>query len=262
MQVTDVINIIAGSGGRAPQTPEAVRFAIPESLRHGPLQRAVTLADYADAAMLVPGVARAAAYNFGGIFNTVMVLVDPQGQGGLDPVVRQEVYEQLDQFRLAGREHWVSAPNYVPLEVKLAVCPEPGALPHQVRERVLAALRPGSVDRPGFFHPDKFSFGDDVELGDVLAHVHRVAGVNSVKALVFRRLKEPGPLGVYELIPVATLEVARLDGNDNRPENGVLKVFVMGLDDEILIRQEIKLPLTEPLFETSGPESEINGSAI
>lgn len=254
--IVAVTNVTSARGGRAPMSIDAARFAIPESLRHGPLGRAVTLRDYADAAASVEGVARATAVNIDGIFNAVRILVDPEGQGELSPELRDSVYARVDYLRMAGREHLVGPPRYVPLEVKLAVCAEPEMGRHTVRERVLAALRPGTRERMGFFHADRLSFGDKVELSDLIAHAQGVDGVRSVKALVFRRLLMQDEPLVRDIVDLGPIEIARMDGDDNRPRNGVLKVFVMGLDDEDAIRTELGLPPDAPLFDIGGPAAE------
>ncbi len=230
-----VVNVVPGSGGRAPASLDAVRQQIPRSIRHGELRRAVSLEDYAELARTVPGVARAAATNLGGVFNTVLILVDPEGQAELDELdedLRRAVWERIDETRMAGREHLVRGPIYVPIEVELWVCPQPGWQRYAVRDLVLRELRPGTDERPGYFHPDRLTFGDDLELGDLLALVQGLPGVRSVKARVFRRLDQAEtqtePL---DRITTAPIEVLRLDGDDNFPEHGQLRVKVVGLDE-------------------------------
>ena len=225
-----VTNVTPGQGGRQPETKEAARLAIPASLRHGRLERAVSLEDYARAALDVPGVARAAARALGGPFNTVLVLVDPEGQTELSPGLQRAVTARIEAVRMAGREHIVREPEYVPLEVTLAICVAPGALPHRVRDAVYAALRPGTRRRPGFFHPDRLSFGEEVELGELLAHAQRVPGVCSVKALRFRKLRVAASRPVETRIRLRPTEVARLDADDDYPEHGRLRVLVVGVD--------------------------------
>ncbi|MFO0589347.1 MAG: baseplate J/gp47 family protein [Polyangiaceae bacterium] len=237
-----VVNVLPGTGGRRAETKEAVRLRIPASLRHGPIERAVTLADYAAAATTVKGVGRAAAKLLGGPFNAVLVLVDAEGQAGLTESLRQEVYARIDALRMTGREHFVEAAEYVPIEVRLGICPEPGALPHRVRAAVLAALRPGTSANPGYFHPDRLSFSDALEVGELLAFVQRIPGVRAVKALAFRKLKVHSDLDVLPRITLAPTEVARNDGDDDHPDNGKLKVLVVGLDagvkeDEFVIEE-------------------------
>lgn len=225
-----VTNVTPGRGGRQPETREAARLAIPASLRHGALERAVALEDYATAALDVPGVARASARAIGGPFNAVLVLIDPEAQAGASPALLRAVSERIEAVRMAGREHVVREAEYVPLEVKLAICVAPGALPHRVRDAVIAALRPGTRARPGFFHPDRLSFGEEVELGEVLAHAQRVPGVRFVKALRFRKLRVAASGPVEPRITLRPTEVARLDADDDYPENGRLSVLVLGVD--------------------------------
>jgi hypothetical protein len=229
LQRVEVINVIAATGSVGPETNDAARESIPTSLRHGALQRAVSLADYEKAASEVTGVARATARRLGGVFNTVLVLVDPEGQVDLTPELRDAVWERLDHLRMAGREHAVREALYVPLDVELWICAEPGVSRHRVRERVLAALRPGTADRPGWFHPDRLSFAQSVELGEVLAVVQRIPGVRSVKAKTFRRLLVSHDADVEARIVMQPIEVARLDADLSRPDHGRLEIKVVGL---------------------------------
>lgn len=228
----EVTNVLPGSGGRAPATQARVREELPTSLRHGALQRAVALEDYATAAMDEPGVARATARAIGGPFNAVLVLVDPEGAEDLDAGLRARVHRRLDDLRMTGREHVVEAAEYVALEVVLLLCARAGFAPHVVRERVLAELRPGSTARPGWFHPDQLSFGDAVRLGDLLAFVQEVPGVRSVKAETFRPREDASAVAVHDVVALGRTKVARLDADPDFPENGTLAVHVVGLDED------------------------------
>jgi hypothetical protein len=226
---TTVLNVVEGSRSVAPESNDAARESIPASLRRGRPQRAVSLADYARAAREVEGVARATARGLGGVFNTVLVLVDPKGQSELAPELRDAVFRHLDRVRMAGREHVVREALYVPLDVELWICAQPGVPRHHVRERVLSALRPGRDDRPGWFHPDRLSFAESVELGEVIAVVQQLPGVRSVKAKRFRRLLVESDAVVEARIIMQPIEVARLDADLARPDNGRLEIKVVGL---------------------------------
>lgn len=225
-----VTNVLAASGGRDPATLDRTREWLPESLRHGALERAVSLEDYAAVAMDVPGVARATARSAGGPFNAVLVLVDPEGADDLSEDLRVAVYGRLDQLRMTGREHVVAAAEYVPLEVELLVCARAGFASHLVRDHVLAQLRPGSGRNRGWFHPDRLSFGDSVRLGDLLAFVQELAGVRSVKATMFRPREDASGALIHDVITLGRTKVARLDADPDFPENGTLTVSVAGLD--------------------------------
>lgn len=227
-----VTNVLPASGGRAPHTLPRTREDLRSSLRNGPLQRAVALQDYASVAMEVEGVARATVRLLGGLFNTVLILVDPAGSEDLDEALRARVHAHLDSRRMAGREHVVEAADYVPLEVELVICAQPGVERSLVRDRVLAELRPGTPERPGWFHPDRLSFGDAVRLGDVLAFVQSIAGVRSVKATRFRPLGDRTAVEVRDVIALGSTNVARLDADPDFPENGTLLVRAIGLDGD------------------------------
>ena len=224
-----VTNVLPGTGGRQPQSRAAAREAIPASLRHGDLERAVSLSDYAEVAMQVDGVARATARSLGGIFNTVLVLVDPEEGDELDDELKAQVEAHLEKRRMAGREVRVSGPTYVPLEIELIVCVKTGFQRHKVRDRVLAELRPGTDERRGLFHPDRLSFGDEVRLGDLLAVVAAIPGVKTVKAVTFRKRTDPTAT-VSPILSFGVTEVPRLDADPDYPEHGSLGVRVVGLD--------------------------------
>ncbi len=229
-----VTNVLPASGGAPHGERAAIREHLPSALRYGPLRRAVTLADYARVAeQSDERVERAAARLIGGAFNTVLVLVDQRESEQLSDELRARVDSHLQALRMTGREVLVRGPEYVPFDVELVVCPQPGVALHHLRDRIYAVLRPGSSERPGFFHPDRLSFGHDLELGELLAYVQVQTGVRSVKALRFRPLREPGDAQVFTRVRFGATEVARLDADEQHPENGRLRVKVVGLDADI-----------------------------
>jgi hypothetical protein len=160
------------------------------------------------------------------------VLVDPEDGTELTPALARAVHQRIDRLRMTGREHFVDSPSYVPLHVRVAVCVDSGALAHRVRDPIYSALRPGSETRPGFFHPDRLSFGQRVELGEALSLVQSIAGVRSAKVLTFRRQGIAGAPEIEDPIELDTHQVARLDADPNFPEMGRLEVLVVGLDPD------------------------------
>jgi hypothetical protein len=229
-RIESVTNVTPGEGGKEPETLDAARFAIPASLRHPKLERAVTLEDYARLAEAADArVARAVARSLGEPFATVLVLVDVRDQAELDDELRQTLELALDRGRMVGREVRVRQAEDVPLDVELVVCVEPGLPKDDVKLAVLDALRPGSAEEPGFFHPNRLSFGQEVELGDLIAETQSVPGVLAVKATRFCRLRATPE--VLQRLPLGSTEVARLDADELDPDNGRLVVKVPGLDD-------------------------------
>lgn len=223
-------NIAAATGGRRPVSLDLARQQIPESILHPALERCVTTDDYRRAAEMVPGVAQAAAKPLGGIFNTIALLVAPEAGDRLEDSLARSVWSHVDRLRMAGREHIVQPPDYVPLDIALLLCPSDGAGAGEIRDQARKALVPGSAPRPGFFHRSRISFGAEVRLADILAEVQRQPAIGAVRALAFRPLLDAGSSPVRRVIRLAPTEIAQFAGDDARPDRGRLTLRVEGVD--------------------------------
>ena len=228
-RVSAVTNPLAATGGAAPEEDAAVRVAAPQAFRRQ--ERAVIPADYADAARRFPGVANAVAVaRWTGAWQTVIVHVDRAGGQQVDRAFRTALLAHLESFRLAGFDVAVREARAVPLDVSLFVCAEPGELRSEVGRRVHAALSPfGERGTPGFFHPDRFTFGTPLYLSALLAAVTAVPGVQSVTPLVFQRFGRL-PQGELEhgVVRPAGTEVLELSDDPNAPERGRLRISTGG----------------------------------
>lgn len=117
----------------------------------------------------------------------------------------------------------------MPLDLAFRVFVAPEYFQSQVKQALLEVLsdRVLNVGQLGFFHPDKFTFGQPVYLSQVIATVMQVAGVQSVSPIRFQRLEVP-PAGELEAGQIAfdRLEIVRL--NRERPEQGRLELILEG----------------------------------
>jgi len=222
-RISAITNPLPAAGGAAPESDAAVRVAAPQAFRRQ--DRAVTPADYADAARRFPGVANAIAVaRWTGAWQTVIVHVDRSGGLAVDRAFRTALLGHLEHFRLAGFDVAVREARTVPLDVALFVCAAPGELRSEVGRRVRAALAP-----PGFFHPDRFTFGTPLYLSALLAAVLAVPGVQSARPLLFQRFGRLslGEIG-YGVINPAESEVLELRDDPNAPERGRLRLDLGG----------------------------------
>ena len=149
----------------------------------------------------------------------------------VDAGFEDEIRDHLEPFRMAGYDLEVDAPRFVPLEVALHVCVEPDHFRSHVRAAVLDVLSSGT--RPsgalGFFHPDRFTFGQPVYLSAIVAAAQAVAGVESVTATTFQRQRDDASSALDSgVLPMGRLEIARLDNNPSFPDRGVLKLTAGG----------------------------------
>ena len=217
-------NPMAARGGVDPEDIEAVRRDAPEAFRTQ--ERAVTAADYAQAAQRRADVQRAAAtFRWTGSWHTVFVTADRFAGSAVDARFEARLRRHLERFRMAGYDLEVDAPRYVALDIELHICVLPGYFRSEVLRAVRAELS-GSVlpdGRLAVFHPDNFSFGEPVYLSRVIARAQAVEGVEAVWRKKFQRMAAPDAASLENgVIPIGRLEIAQLANNPNFRERGRL----------------------------------------
>jgi hypothetical protein len=222
--INEVYNPLPAVGGTEPEAIEKVRLDAPQAFRTQ--QRAVTESDYANVAQLYTGVKKAIANRrWTGSWYTIFITVDREQ--GL-PVNEDETFKDnlrnfLESYRLAGHDIEIEGPRFVPLDMAMTV----HLLPDYFRSSVKTALLEIFSDsvlsngQLGFFHPDKFTFGQPVYLSQVITTAMQIPGIRSVELTKFQRW---GELSNGELengqITFGSLEIARVDNNPNAPEYG------------------------------------------
>jgi hypothetical protein len=226
-------NPLPATGGTDPEPLEDVRQLAPHAFRHQ--LRAVVSEDYATVAMREPGVQRAVARRtWAGSWYVQQVAVDAVAARAQDPRLRPAVAARLELRRMAGVDVDVVPPVFVPLEIVLRGCVAPGRrradVERQLRDALSArVLRDG---RRGFFHPDRFTFGQPLFLSDLVAAALRVPGLSWVEATGFsRRGGAPGDTAAALAagqIDAGPSEVLRCDSDPDDPEAGSVSIVLRG----------------------------------
>jgi predicted phage baseplate assembly protein len=215
--------------GTAPEPAAEVIRRAPEAYRFRQL-RAVTLADYVRRAEEVEGVSRAAAaYAWTGSWRTVRVTVDPEGGTELDDALRGAVSVHLEAVRLIGEDLELRAPDFVPLEVTVVACVHPDYWVEDVRFEVLDALSSGWTQdgRMGFFHPDQWTFGQELRASQVIGVVQAVPGIDHVDAVRMRRWRTAAA-PVTEIVHLRPNEIVLVRGDPDRMEDGAVVLDLRG----------------------------------
>lgn len=114
----------------------------------------------------------------------------------------------------------------------MRVCVDPGYL----RSDVVAALHYAFDNRihtdgsRGFFHPDQFTFGQPVQLSQIYALAHRIAGVQHLEVTLLRRYGDTlsQPLPENDVLITGRTEIIRLDNDPNYPDRGLLRIEAVG----------------------------------
>lgn len=234
--VLRVRNPLPARGGEEPESLDHARAAAPYAFRRQ--ERAVTLEDWAEVASRLEDVQRAVATTrWTGSWHTVRVHADPVNGRPADAGFINRMTAELDRYRLAGYGLEVVGPTYVPLDIVLTVCARPDAWPEAVAGALRAAFGTGYLPdgTRAFFHPDNFTFGDNVFLSQIVARAMAVPGVRWVDTRRenpnnrFRRWSSTAPDALETgVLTMGDLEVARCDSDPSAPERGRILFIVEG----------------------------------
>ena len=202
---------------------------VPEAYRFRQL-RAVTLEDYVRRAEELPGVSRAAVrYAWTGSWRTVRITIDPVGTTALDDGLRREIAEYLEVVRLIGEDLEIRPPRFVPLEIHLALCAAPGYWPEDLAFVLRQEFSEGYIDdgRPGFFHPDLWTFGQALRASQILGRAQAIQGVEHVISLTMKRWNEAGPAS-DAILALRHNEIIRVRNDPDHMEQGFIDFDVQG----------------------------------
>lgn len=226
-------NPLPAQGGTAPEPVAQVKLFAPHAFRRV-LERAIIPEDYAAIVLrdFPHQVQRAAAaLRWTGSWYEVLVAIDPLGNEPADPALLEKIAGHLYRYRRIGHDLSVQPARYVPLDIEMIVCVQPGTLRGTVKGALLDVFssRRRRDGTPGFFHPDNLTFGEGIFLSKLVAAAQVVPGVESVKVTKLERLFE-GPNGEIEngLLRLNPMEVALLDNDLGFPENGKITFDLRG----------------------------------
>jgi hypothetical protein len=236
-----VTNPLPAIGGRDWESRDHARRVAPTSF-HQPIV-AVSAADYQEAVAAFvdpvgrPVIQRANAnFLWTGSWLTVTVTVDPLGTEGLTADLRQQLTDYLNTKRLSGYDIQISGPVYVPVDLALQVSVATGSSQSDVEQALLQAFSSDTLPNGslGFFHPDNFTFGDNLFASKIYAAAMMVPGVQSVTITRLARSRAAQPEQETSLnlaqgfLQTGADEVIRLDNDRNFPENGTLALIASG----------------------------------
>ena len=228
-QITACWNPFDVTNGRAPEDVTDILRRVPEAYQFHQL-RAVTLKDYVDRAEALPGVAKAAArYAWTGSWRTVQVTIDPLGTTELTADLRQAIAQQLNAVRLIGEDIEIRPPRFVPLEIEVALCIHPDYWPEDIQFWLEQEFSEGYTadGRLGFFHPDRWTFGQPLWASEIGGRIHQIAGIDHVIAISIKRWHEANP-GTEAMATVRPNEILRVRNDPNHPEDGVIRFEIRG----------------------------------
>ena len=213
----DVVN------GRAPEPREEIIRRVPEAYSYRQL-RAVTLRDYEKRAEELAGVSRASArYAWTGSWRTVRIAIDPAGTTVLTDELRKDIARYLDAVRLMGEDLEIRPPRFVPLEISVFLCIHPEYWPEDIKYILEQEFSDGfTLDgRRGFFHPDRWTFGQELRASQIIGRVQSVEGVDHVVSVSLKRWGEVTP-GMEGIAEVRDNEIIQVRNDPDHMEKGFI----------------------------------------
>jgi predicted phage baseplate assembly protein len=224
-------NPLAAWGGLDPEPIELVKQLAPAAFRAEQF-RAVTEADYARAAEKHPEVSKAVAtFRWTGSWYTVFITIDPLGRTDVPSELEQSVRAFVTRFTQAGYDLELDPPIFVPLEIEIDVCVAVNHFRGDVEQAVLRTLSNQVFPdgQRGFFHSDNFTFGQALFLSQLYSQVKAIDGVDSALVTKFQRFGKSADNELGQgFVRMGRLEIVRLDNDRSAPENGVLRLNMLG----------------------------------
>ncbi len=227
--VKSVWNPFDVTNGRAPEPVAEIVRRVPEAYRYRQL-RAVTLQDYVDRAQQLPEVSQAAArYAWTGSWRTVRVAIDPVGTTALSDDLRQKITRHLDSVRLLGEDLEVRAPEFVPLKIHVSVCIKPDYWAEHIQFYLEQEFADGYTrdGRMGFFHPDRWTFGQELHASQIQGRVQAIVGVDHVISVTMKRWNAPTP-GTDKIANLRPNEIILVRNNPDQMELGFIDFDIKG----------------------------------
>ena len=222
-EIAECWNPFDVTNGREPEAVAEIIRRAPEAYRVRQL-RAITLQDYINRAEEVEGVSRAAArYAWTGSWRTVQMAIDPVGTTELTPTLRQKVACHLESVRLIGEDLEIRSPRYVPLDIAITFCIHPDYWPEDVRFFLEQELSEGYTPdgRLGFFHPERWTFGQPLHASEIIGRIHLIEGVEHVLSVTMKRWNAPSS-EVSDTVSVRVNEIIRVRNNPDHMEDGFI----------------------------------------
>ncbi len=217
------------TNGRAPEPATEIIRRVPEAYRARQL-RAITLQDYINRAEEIPGVSNAAArYAWTGSWRTVQVTIDPVGTTVLSDDMRKQIASYLNAVRLIGEDLEIRPPQFVPLEIHVSVCAKDDFWPEDLKAILEQEFSDGWTPdgRMGFFHPDLWTFGQQLKASQIIGRVLAVEGIEHVIKVKMKRFAHTGQF-LTQITNVNYNEILQVRNDPDHMELGSIDFEVQG----------------------------------
>ena len=223
-------NPAPATGGRRRESNEEIRIKAPGSIYRQ--RRAITADDYAARTMAFEGVQRVAVKRREtGSGEIIAITVDMIGGGTLSDDDKHVLTQWVEPYRMMGHRLLFRSPVFVPLDLRLEICPLPDADRDRIRQNVERRLSAAELSGGefGFFHPDRLTFGAEIFVSEIVAEAAKVPRVRSVKVISLKRQRQSRTEAfTMGRLVFSDREIPILQNDRQLPLNGVLRIEMAG----------------------------------
>ena len=130
---------------------------------------------------------------------------------------------------LLAQGHRVLNADLVPLEIELKLCVNAEVWPEDLRSVLEQEFSDGFTPDGGmgFFHPDRWTFGQFLHASEILGRLQQVAGVDHAISLDMRRFDAVTP-GTADPIEVEANEIIQVRNDPDHRQLGVIEIDLQG----------------------------------
>lgn len=187
--VLSSINTSAATGGGDSETIDSIQQAAPFGRQTQ--NRAVSLADFANLALTVDGVAKASA--LAEVWTSVMLVIAPVGGGVASAALKSNVLQSFVGKNLLGSTITMVDPSYVNADLSVTI---------NVNEAYVQAFVLSNVQQvlEDFFSFDNVSIGQTITPSQIYKIIHSVAGVDSATITLMVRSDAGSHTGVNDIV--------------------------------------------------------------
>lgn len=223
--IVSVRNPMPAQGGTDPETLQQAKLLAPHAYRKNQ-PRALVADDYRALveAKFAQDVQSARANKAaGGTFDWIDVAVDPFTSVRNTESLIKQVQEYLDSVRKIGHRVRVTLQRKVAVDLRMTVTLDTRYPLQPARQAIMQRLSNQTLPdgTPGFFHPDRLTFGQSVHSNELIKEVLRVPGVKDAQVTFLGRMQDaipalaPSEWQEFQLT-IDPMEIAQLDNSGSK----------------------------------------------
>jgi len=143
--------------------------------------------------------------------------------------VSDKIARYLNAVRLIGEDLEIRPPRFVPLEIHVSLCANSDYWPEDLHGILEQEFSDGWTPdgRRAFFHPDRWTFGQQLKASQIIGRVLSVEGVEHVIQVTMKRWNDPGNL-LDEITNVNYNEILQVLNNPDHMEQDFIDFDVQG----------------------------------